>query len=32
MRSRTGTVREIIGTHQLDKLMTFSQIPYDLTP
>jgi fructose-1,6-bisphosphatase II len=29
MRSRTGTVREIVATHQWDKLMRFSQIQYD---
>jgi fructose-1,6-bisphosphatase II len=29
MRARTGTVREIIGTHRWDKLMKFSQIKYD---
>ena len=29
MRARTGTVREIIGTHKWDKLMKFSQIQYD---
>jgi len=29
MRARSGTVREIIGTHRWDKLMKFSQIPYD---
>jgi fructose-1,6-bisphosphatase II len=29
MRARTGTVREIIGTHRWDKLMKFSQIQYD---
>jgi fructose-1,6-bisphosphatase II len=29
MRSKTGTVREIIGTHRWDKLMAFSEIQYD---
>lgn len=29
MRARTGTVREIVGTHRWDKLMKFSQIQYD---
>jgi len=29
MRSRSGTVREIIATHRWDKLMAFSQIQYD---
>jgi fructose-1,6-bisphosphatase II len=29
MRSQTGTVREIIGYHQWDKLMALSQIEYD---
>jgi fructose-1,6-bisphosphatase II len=29
MRARSGTVREITATHSWEKLMTFSQIPYD---
>jgi fructose-1,6-bisphosphatase II len=29
MRSRTGTVREIIATHRWDRLMQFSEIQYD---
>jgi fructose-1,6-bisphosphatase II len=29
MRSKSGTVREIIGTHRWDKLMAFSEIQYD---
>jgi len=29
MRSRSGTVREIEATHRWDKLMQFSQIPFD---
>jgi fructose-1,6-bisphosphatase II len=31
MRSRTGTVREIIARHSWDKLMAMSRIQYDLT-
>lgn len=31
MRSHSGTVREIKSTHRWDKLMTFSQIAYDVT-
>ena len=30
MRSRTGTVREIIATHRWEKLMALSKIQYDL--
>ena len=30
MRSRTGTVREIIATHRWDKLMALSTIEYDM--
>jgi fructose-1,6-bisphosphatase II len=30
MRSRTGTVREIIATHRWDKLMALSKIEYDI--
>ena len=29
MRSRSGTVREIVSTHRWDKLMRYSQIEYD---
>ena len=29
MRSKSGTVREVIATHRLDKLMKFSQIDYE---
>lgn len=29
MRSKSGTVRQVISTHRWDKLMTFSQIHYD---
>jgi fructose-1,6-bisphosphatase II len=29
MRARSGTVREITATHSWEKLMAFSQIPYD---
>ncbi|MBI5054825.1 MAG: fructose-bisphosphatase class II, partial [Chloroflexi bacterium] len=29
MRSKSGTVREIIARHRLDKLQTFSSIAYD---
>jgi fructose-1,6-bisphosphatase II len=29
MRARSGTVREITATHRWEKLMSFSQIPYD---
>lgn len=29
MRSRSGTVREIVSTHRWDKLMRYSQIAYD---
>ncbi len=29
MRSRSGTVREITATHQWEKLMAYSKIPYD---
>lgn len=31
MRSHSGTVREITASHRWDKLMTFSQIAYDVT-
>ena len=30
MRSRSGTVREIVSTHRWDKLMRYSQIEYDV--
>ena len=29
MRSKTGTVREIVATHQWERLMRFSEIQYD---
>ncbi|MGH2521310.1 MAG: fructose-bisphosphatase class II family protein, partial [Anaerolineales bacterium] len=29
MRSKSGTVREIVGRHRWDKLMQFSQVKYD---
>ena len=29
MRSKSGTVREIIARHRWDKLMQFSQVKYD---
>jgi fructose-1,6-bisphosphatase II len=29
MRSKSGTVREIISRHRWEKLMQVSQIPYD---
>jgi fructose-1,6-bisphosphatase II len=29
MRSRSGTVREIVSTHRWDKLMRYSQVAYD---
>jgi len=29
MRSRSGTVREIVATHRWDKLMQYSQVGYD---
>jgi fructose-1,6-bisphosphatase II len=30
MRARTGTVREITATHRWDKLMSLSEIEYDV--
>lgn len=32
MRSRSGTVREIVATHRWETLMEFSEIEYDKTP
>jgi hypothetical protein len=29
MRSKSGTVREIIARHRWDKLMQFSEVKYD---
>ena len=29
MRSKSGTVREVIARHRWDKLMKFSQVQYD---
>ena len=29
MRSKSGTVREIVARHRWDKLMQFSQVQYD---
>lgn len=32
VRGRSGTVREIRATHRWEKLMRYSQVPYDRTP